>query len=137
MNPIVRNILAVLAGIIIGSMVNMGIITISNSIIPLPEGVNPEDMESLKENIHLFKPIDFLPIFLAHALGAFVGALVAGFVAVTHKMKFALSIGVFFLFGGIAMVMMLPTPMWFNALDLIVAYIPMGFLAGKIATKGN
>lgn len=34
MNPILRNILAVVAGIIAGSAVNMGIIMLSSSIIP-------------------------------------------------------------------------------------------------------
>ena len=49
--------------------------------------------------------------------------------------KFALGIGVFFLLGGITMVFILPSPTWFNALDLSLAYIPMGYLAGKLATK--
>ena len=49
-----KNILAVIAGIIIGGAVNMGLIMISGSLIPPPEGVNPADMESLKANIHLF-----------------------------------------------------------------------------------
>jgi hypothetical protein len=47
-------------------------------------------------------------------------------------MKIALGIGVLFLIGGTAAVMMLPAPMWFSALDLIVAYIPMAWLGGKI-----
>jgi len=36
MNPIIKNILAVLAGVVLGSAVNMGIIMISGSIIPPP-----------------------------------------------------------------------------------------------------
>lgn len=47
----------------------------------------------------------------------------------------ALIVGVLFLIGGVSMVAMLPSPMWFNALDLIVAYIPMAFLGGKLAIK--
>ena len=34
MNPIVRNILAVVAGVLLGSVVNMGLIQISGAIIP-------------------------------------------------------------------------------------------------------
>ncbi|MEZ4979370.1 MAG: hypothetical protein R2772_08730 [Chitinophagales bacterium] len=37
MNPILRNILAVVAGIVVGSAINMGIIMISGSLIPPPE----------------------------------------------------------------------------------------------------
>jgi hypothetical protein len=132
---ILRNVLAIVIGTLFGMFVNMGIITISSSVIPLPEGVNPKDLVSIKENIHLYTPIHFLMPFLAHALGTLVGAIVAGLIAASHKMYFALSIGGFFLLGGVSMVFMLPSPMWFNATDVILAYIPMGYLGYLIAVK--
>jgi len=132
MNPIIKNILAVLAGAIVGSVVNMGIIMISSSIIPPPEGVDNTTMEGLKAGMHLFQPKHFLFPFLAHALGTFVGALLAAVIAANRKMLFALIIGGFFLAGGIANILMLPSPLWFTILDLIGAYLPMGYLAGKI-----
>lgn len=135
MNPILRNILAVIAGIVIGSMVNMGIIMISSAVIPPPEGVDPTNMESIKASMHLFEAKHFIFPFLAHALGTLVGAFVAAKLAVTNKISYAIGIGVFFLLGGIANVMMLPSPIGFAILDLAVAYIPMGYLGGKLATK--
>lgn len=135
MNPIIRNILAVMAGIIIGSAVNMGIIMISGSIIPPPEGADVTTTESLKSTIHLFEPKHFIFPFLAHAIGTFAGAFLAALIAATYKMKFALGIGVFFLAGGISSVFMLPSPTWFIILDLVGAYIPMAFLAGKLAIR--
>lgn len=135
MNPIIRNILAVIAGILIGSAVNMGIITISGSIIPPPEGADVTTTESLKATIHLFQPKHFIFPFLAHAIGTFVGAYLAALIAATHKLKFALGIGVFFLAGGISSVLMLPSPTWFIILDLVVAYIPMAYIAGKLTFK--
>jgi hypothetical protein len=45
MNLIIRNILAVICGIVIGSIVNMGIITISGSIIPPPNGADVTTLE--------------------------------------------------------------------------------------------
>jgi len=132
MNPIVRNVLAVIAGVFIGMIVNMGLITISPSIIPPPEGVDLSDMESLKANMHLFQPKNFIFPFLAHALGTMVGAYFTARIAATHKMKFALGIGGFFLLGGIANVMMLPSPTWFTILDLVGAYFPMAWIAGKL-----
>ena len=133
MNPIVKNILAVIAGVLIGGTVNMGIIMLSGSIIPAPEGVDPSDMESLKSSMHLFQPKHFIFPFLAHALGTLVGATVAALIATSHKMKFALAIGFFFLLGGTMMVFQLPSPAWFNVLDLAGAYIPMAWLGGKLA----
>lgn len=63
MNPILRNVLAVLAGIAVGSSFNMGIITISGSIIPPPYGADVATMEGLKATIHLFEPKNFLMPF--------------------------------------------------------------------------
>lgn len=135
MNSIFKNILAIIAGIFIGMIVNMGLIMISGQIIPIPEGVDNTTTEGLVAGMHLFEPKHFIMPFLAHALGTFVGAFVAAKLAASHQMKFAIAIGVFFLLGGIASVFMLPSPTWFTVLDLGLAYIPMGLLAGKLATK--
>ena len=137
MHPIIRNILAVLAGAIFGSTLNMGIIMISGSIIPPPEGADVTTTEGLKEAMHLFQPKHFIMPFLAHALGTLAGALLAGLIAVSHKMYFALGIGVFFLIGGIYSVFLFPSPTWFTILDLVGAYIPMGYIAGKLVIKKN
>ncbi len=133
MNPILRNILAVVAGVILGGVANMGIIELSGTLIPPPEGVNPNDLESIKANIHLYQPIHFLMPWLAHAMGAFVGAFVAALLAVSHKMRFAMGLAIFTMIGGIAAAFMIPAPTWFIVADLALAYLPMGFLAGKLA----
>ncbi|MCB0566755.1 MAG: hypothetical protein KDD01_20495 [Phaeodactylibacter sp.] len=133
MNPILKNILAVVAGLVLGSVVNMGLIMLSSSVIPPPDGVDVTNMESLKSSMHLFEPKHFIFPFLAHALGTLAGAFTAARIAAGHKMKFALGIGAFFLIGGIANVFMLPSPAWFTVLDLVGAYIPMGWLGGRWA----
>ncbi len=137
MNPIVRNIIAVVAGLILGGVVNMGIITISGSIIPPPEGADVTTPEGLKDSIHLFEPKHFLMPFLAHALGTFVGALVAALIAANRKMLFAIVIGLFNLTGGIVAVTMIPAPMWFNITDLVLAYIPMAVAGGKLGSRNK
>lgn len=127
--------MAVIAGTIFGSVLNMGIISLSVSIIPPPEGVDVTTMEGLKSSMHLFEPKHFLMPFLAHALGTFAGAFLAALIAASHKMKLAFVIGGFFLLGGIASVFMLPSPIWFAITDLALAYIPMAFLAGKLVVR--
>jgi hypothetical protein len=135
MNPILKNIIAVIAGFLCGSMVNGGIIMISGSVIPPPDGADVTTMEGLKASMHLFEPKHFLMPFLAHALGTFVGAFFAAKLAANHQLKFALGIGLLFLAGGITNVILLPSPLWFSVLDIAGAYIAMAYLAGKIAIK--
>ena len=133
----VRNILAVIVGIIACLLVNGGIISLSSSLIPPPEGVNVDDLESLKASMHLFEPKHFIMPFVAHAVGSVVGALVAVLIAASRKMTFALVIGIVHLLGGIAAAIMIPSPMWFIVLDLVVAYVPMAGIGGKLGSKGG
>ncbi len=134
MSPILKNIIAVIAGVLFGSLMNGGIIMVSGSIIPPPDKSDVTTMEGLKASMHLFEPKHFLMPFLAHSLGTFAGAFLAIKIAATHQMKIALGIGFLFLAGGITNVFMLPSPLWFSVLDLTIAYIPMAFLAVKSAT---
>ena len=129
------NILAVVSGIILGSMVNMGLIMVSGSIIPPPDGADVTTMEGLTASLHLFQPRHFLFPFLAHALGTLSGAFLTSLFVTSHRINFALVIGVFFLAGGVANIVMLPSPLWFSIVDLAGAYLPMAYLGGLMALK--
>ena len=133
MNPILKNILAVIAGWIGGGALNMGLILLGSSMVGLPEGVNAMDPDSLANNIHLFEFKHFVFPFLAHALGTLLGAFIAAKIAANNNMKFALAIGVLFLLGGIANAFMIGGPMAFNVIDIVFAYIPMAWLGGRLA----
>ena len=136
MNPTLKNILAVVAGLVAGGIINTIIISISGKIIPPPEGADVTTVEGIKASIHLFEPKHFLMPFLAHAMNAFVGAFVTAKIAANRHMLLAMIIGIVSLIGGIAAVMMIPAPMWFNITDLALAYLPMAFLGGKLGS-GN
>ena len=129
MHPIVRNILAVIAGVVIGSVVNYALVMAG----PYPDGMILGDMESLKAFLPQFEPIHFLFPFLGHAVGTLVGAFLAAVIAGNRKMIFAMVIGAWFLLGGIANAAMVGGPIWFTILDIAVAYLPMAYLGYKIA----
>ena len=113
----------------------MGIIMISSSIIPPPEGVDVTTMEGLKASMHLFGPKNFIMPFLAHALGTFVGAFLVAWMIPKHKMKFAIGVGAWNLIGGITNVILLPSPLAFTLIDLGLAYLPMAYLGGKLGMR--
>lgn len=132
---ILKNVLAVIAGFIIGSVVNMGLILISPSIVPPPAGVDVNNAESLAASIHLFQPQHFVMPFLAHALGTLVGAFAAASIAATRRTLMGLIVGAIFLAGGVAASFMIPAPVWFIALDLIAAYLPMAWLGARLGAR--
>ena len=135
MNPILRNVLAVVGGVIIGSLVNMAILIIGSYIIPVPEGMDMMNAESIKEHMHLFQFKHFVFPFLAHALGTLVGAFVAAKFGVVKPLQLAILVGVFFLAGGIANIKMIPSPVWFTVVDVVLAYIPMAWIGYTLAKR--
>ena len=128
MNSIIKNILALIGGGLVGMVVNMGIIITGNQLIPFSENINP--MNAMNWEIKFF----IFP-FIAHAIGTLSGAFIAAKFSASYHMLFAICIGIFFLSGGISMVFILPSPIWFIVIDLVFAYLPMGWLGWKISNK--
>lgn len=132
---IVRNILAVILGLVIGSVVNMAVIAAGHAIMPPPAGFDGNSMEGVASTIHLLRPIDFIVPFLAHAVGPLVGVLAAMFIAASSRKTIAIILGCLFLTGGIVANVMIPAPMWYRVADVLLAYIPTAFLGWKLSGK--
>ena len=122
-------------GLVVGSVVNMALVTVSPHVIPPPPGVDVSDPVSIRASAHLFEPKHFLFPFLAHALGTLAGALTAGVMAGSGRRLAAGFVGAFFLLGGIAACFMIPAPKWFVAADLLLAYLPTAWLGLALAQR--
>ena len=125
MKTIIKNILVLLGGCVFGSVVNMGLIIAGNQLIPVANGMNPMDATMWEIKYFIFP-------FLAHAIGTLSGAFIVARYTASHHMILAISIGIFFLLGGISMVFIMPAPVWFIVADLSLAYIPMGWYGWKL-----
>ena len=134
MKSILINILAVLGGAIIGMAINMGLVQTGHAIFPI-NGVDPNDMDALAAVMPTLEFKYFIFPFLAHALGTFFGAMIAAKIAATRKMLFAMIIGIFFLAGGIYATVLIPAPTWFIVADLVIAYIPMAWIGGRLMIR--
>jgi hypothetical protein len=131
----VRNVLAVLVGVFVGGLVNMGLILAGPLVIAPPAGVDMTTAEGLQAGLALLEPRHFVFPWLAHALGTLIGAWLAARLAVSHHQRLALVVGVVFLAGGIMAATMIPAPTWFLALDLVGAYLPMAWLGGRAGQR--
>lgn len=132
---IVRNVLAVILGFVIGSLVNMTVLTAGHAIMPPPAGFDGSSLESIASTINALRPRDYIVVFLAHALGPLVGVLVAMFIAASGRKIVAIILGCIFLAGGIAANVMIPAPTWYRVVDIVLAYVPMAFLGWKLSGK--
>ena len=126
MKQILKNIAIVILGIIIGMIINIGLIVLGGIIFPLPENFEP--MNAMNWNLKYF----IFP-FLAHSIGTLSGALIVSKLSNKSSIILPLIVGLYFLLGGIYMITILPAPMWFVLLDVILGYIPMALLGWKIS----
>jgi hypothetical protein len=122
---ILRNTLALTIGAAVGIILNGWLINISSSIIPLPEGVDPNNLDSIQTHIHMYS--------WKHALGTFVSAFIAAKIWLGNTMIPGYIFGLFFLIGGISMVYLIKSPIIPSLVDLVFAYLPMGWLGARLA----
>ncbi len=135
MNPILKNVLVTVSAAIVGAIANMTLVMSGGNLIPPPEGADFSTMEGLAAGMPLMQPKHFVFPFLAHGLGTFVAAFIVSRFAVSRQLQLSLLLGSLFFVGGLQMVMELPSPMWFNVIDLGLAYFPMAWLGYRLGNR--
>lgn len=130
-----RNFLAVVLGFLVGGLVNMALVTAGPKVFPPPAGADMTTAAGIAAAMPQLQPEHFVFPFLAHALGTFVGAFIAYVGGRSHRTLLAGLIGGLTLFGGITAAFMIPAPAWFIAADLLLAYVPMAWLAILLGRK--
>lgn len=135
MNDWLRMALALIVGLVSGGIVNVGVITLGNNIIPPPDGTDTTTTEGLRQAITMFGVEHFVFPWLGHAIGTFSGVLIATYIQRCASKIVPTIITSAFLFGGVMMVMQIPSPLWFDVIDLAGAYIPMGYLAYRLIQR--
>ena len=131
MNARVKNILIFVGSLMLGSYINGLIIQYGPLLIPPPEGVDTTTIKGLIVGMPRMEPKHFITPFVAHALGTLIAAILVKRFAFENAGRYTFGIAIFYLLAGIYMVYLLPAPFWFEAIDLIFAYLPMAWLANK------
>ncbi len=130
-----RNIGAVILGLIVGMIVNMLILQINSLFFPLPENVDPTDYEALKIAMQSQPALAWIGVMAAHLGQAFVGGWVAARMGISRPVLLALIVGGLSLAGGIANAVMLSTPAW-TWIEMPL-YLVVAWLAGKLVEKSR
>lgn len=119
----------------IGGIVNGTIVNYSSRVVAPPAGYDLTKEEGLKAAMAVMEPKHFVMPFLAHALGTLVAAFLITWLLEGKKLVAALLAGLVFMLGGAYMVFILPSPLWFDAVDLGLAYIPMAWVGYKLSLR--
>lgn len=116
----VRVILGVVAGIIAGSLCIWGVETLNHILHPYPAGMKANDMEAFKSYIENLPFLGKFMVIVGYALGALVAGFISTKIARNRKPTAAVVCGLIFLSFTIYNMMVLPTPIWFWILGILI-----------------
>ncbi len=117
-----QNVLAVIVGLILGSMANMALIMVSATIWEIPPGLDPKDAAGFRAYVETLPPAAFLFAMAAHLSQAIVGGAAAAWLGRSHRVALALVVGALTLAGSVANLVMMPSPAW---MWVEVALVPL------------
>lgn len=129
-----RTVLAVVLGLVMGGMVVFAIEVVGHLIHPPPADLDTGDREAMKRYVEQLPPAAFLFVLLAYAAGSFAGGWVAARVARRAPLVHAVIVGALLLAAGIMNVVMIPHPLWFTFASLAV-FLPAALAGAWLARR--
>jgi len=109
---VLRNVGAIVAGLVVGMVVNLAIVQVNTAFFPLPEGVDLTDTNAMRDAVQALPAASWILVFVAHIGQAFVGGWVAARLSVSELLRNALIVGILSMAAGIANAVMLSAPAW-------------------------
>lgn len=126
-----KNVLATIIGLVVASATVFAFESLlGHTLFPLSEGIDPMNMESLKENMHLIPVGAKICVVIAHFMGILIGMLVAALISRTSMIP-SYIVGVLMILATVINLVMLPKETWFLAADTVGAIL--GFYFGRNA----
>jgi hypothetical protein len=130
----IRNILAVVAGLAVGMAFNMAIIMANAYVLfPMPAGMDMADPEQMNAYVATLPFAAFLVVLVAHLGQSFFGGWTAARLAGSQPLPLAMIVGVLSLLGGIMNMMTIHGPTWMY-IELPL-YLAVAWAAGKLELR--
>ncbi|MBL7559681.1 hypothetical protein JAO71_07680 [Olleya sp. YSTF-M6] len=129
-----KNILATIVGFIVAAVtVYIFETLLGHNLYPLPETIDPNNMESIKANMHLIPIGAKVFVVIAHFLGIITGMTIAGIISKTSIIP-SYIVGGLMVIATITTIVMLPKELWFSLSDGILA-ISAFFFGKSLASR--
>lgn len=125
-------ILAVLGGVVVGVLTIFAIESVNMVRFPGPEGLNMEDKEAFNAYVASLPLSALLTVLFAFAFGSFMAGFVSSKIADSKQLVVSIICGVLLMGAGIVNIIMIPHPMWFNIVTIVI-FIPMAIWGSKVA----
>jgi len=129
---VIRKVIAVVVGLIVGALANMMILMVSILQNPLPEGMDVNDAKQMAEYVNQLPLSAFMITLAAHAGGALAGAFVCSAIMRKRWLRGMIIIGTVIMIGGIINLYSISHPTWFAIADVLL-YLPAALVGGFLA----
>ncbi len=135
MQSMLRSIVAVILGFILASAVMMLVESANGKLIYPELGKSAQgitDRDALRELLANAPVGAFLVVIIGWSLGGIAGGWGTARLAKNSKIGHSLALGILLTLAGIANNLMIPPPIWFWVVSLLVL-LPSAYLGGKLA----
>lgn len=112
MSPILRNVLAIVAGVVVGLVVITSVQFVNNVIFPPPPGIDLSDPAAMKAAVGSLPAGAFIVLILGYLVGTTAGCWTAGRIAAEGQRRVMRLVALVFVVGGILNFRSIPHPTW-------------------------
>jgi len=113
MNPVVRSVLAVIAGMLVAFVLIAVVQSVGLSVYPPPSDMDPLNYESIKSAMARIPLGALLFVLLSYAAGSVAGGWLAARIAPRAKMTHAMVLAALLFGAGLMNLITIPHPPWF------------------------
>lgn len=122
-----KNILSVPIGVIIGTMTVFLVQRLNAMIHVPPEGLDPADKEVFAAYIGSLPTLAFLLIISSFVLGALIGAFITSKMAETQKFNLGIFTGFILFVSTFTALTIIPNPLWVVLTGILLTLISLYF----------
>lgn len=114
-----RLIIAIIAGLITGSLTIWAVQSLGHLFYPMPADVDPNDLDELATYVQTAPFMALFFVVLSYGSGAFVSGFTAAYIARSRALLAVSICMILFLGQSLFMMSSLPTPLWFWVLGIL------------------
>lgn len=131
----IRALLAVVLGLAVAVLMTGLLESISHSMYPPPEGLDPySDPAGFAIAVEQMPTGTLAMVLLAWALGTFTGSWLAA--RIVGRAFYGLLVGGVMMLSGITNVISIPYPWWFIVAGILL-FLPAAYAGARLATHGS
>ena len=128
-NPLMRQILGVIAGVVVGGLIVFCVELVGHSLFPTPPGIDLSNPDDVKRLIATLPTGALVMVLVGWALGSLAGAWTANRIARTPMAGWIVG-GLFVLMTAYNFTV-IPHPMWMMAVGIAIPFV-MAWVASRM-----